>query len=113
MIVRIVKIQGKHPKARWVVVYEGDCFDIRRLLTEQIARRKSQGAADTEDLFARPDGNYPCFRDVMRTVLTELTDPMTGQERVAYRSANYFATKLGELGLSVAQIAEWLSQART
>ena len=44
-------------------------------------------------------------------VLTEanaLTDPMTGEERVAYSFRHYFATKLVELGLSVAQIAEWL-----
>jgi integrase len=111
IIIRIVKHQGKHPKARGVVVYEGDCFDIRRLLTDQITWRKSQGAVDTDDLFAWPDGTYPYFRDVMRTMLTEagaLHDPMTGEERVAYSFRHYFATKLVELGLSVAQIAEWL-----
>ena len=51
------------------------------------------------------------FRYNFRKVLTEanaLTDPMTGEERVAYSFRHYFATKLIELGLSVAQIAEWL-----
>jgi integrase len=51
------------------------------------------------------------FRDPMRSMLTEagaLVDPMTGEDRVAYSFRHYFATKLIELGLSVAQIAEWL-----
>ena len=111
IIIRIAKNQGKHPKARGVVVYEGDCIDIRRLLTDQIAWRRSQGAVDTDDLFAWPDGSFPYLRDVMRTMLTEagaLHDPMTGEERVAYSFRHYFATKLVELSLSVAQIAEWL-----
>ena len=111
IIVRIVRHQGKHPKARGVVVYEGDCFDVRSLLVDHIAWRQQQGAKDTYDLFAWPDGTHPHFRDIMRSVLTEanaLTDPMTGEERVAYSFRHYFATKLVELGLSVAQIAEWL-----
>ena len=51
------------------------------------------------------------FRDVLNTVLTEakaLIDPMTKEKRVAYSFRHFFATKLIELGLSVAQIAEWL-----
>ena len=112
IIVRIIKNQGKHPKARGVVVYEGDrFFNIRRLLIEHISWRKSQGARDNDDLFAWQDGTYRYFRYNFRKVLTEanaLTDPMTGEERVAYSFRHYFATKLVELGLSVAQIAEWL-----
>ena len=111
IIVRIVRHQGKHPKARGVVVYEGDCFDVRSLLVDHIAWRQQQGAKDTYDLFAWPDGTHPHFRDILRSVLTAanaLTDPMTGEERVAYSFRHYFATKLVELGLSVAQIAEWL-----
>lgn len=111
IIVRVIKHQGKHPSARGVVVYEGDVFNIRRLLTDHIAWRRSQGATDRDDLFAWQNGRHPFFRDVMRHVLTEanaLTDPMTGDERVTYSFRHYFATKLIELGLSVAQIAEWL-----
>ena len=111
IIIRVSKNQGKHPKARGVVVYEGDVFDIRPLLADQIARRRSQGAKDTDDLFAWPNGNYPYFRDVMRDMLTQanaLTDPMTGEDRTAYSFRHYFATKLIELGLSIAQVAEWL-----
>ena len=57
-----------------------------------------------------PDGSFPVFRDVLNTVLTEanaLIDPMTKEKRVAYSFRHFFATKLIELGLSVAQIAEW------
>ena len=111
IIVRVIKHQGKHPSARGVVVYEGDVFNIRRLLTDLIAWRRSQGATDRDDLFAWQNGRHPFFRDMMRHVLTEanaLTDPMTGDERVTYSFRHYFATKLIELGLSVAQIAEWL-----
>jgi integrase len=112
IIIRIIKNQGKHPKARGVVVYEGDrFFNIRRLLIEHIAWRKSQGASDNDDLFAWQDGTYPYFRYNFRKVLTDanaLTDQMTGEERVPYSFRHYFATKLVELGLSLAQIAEWL-----
>ena len=41
-------------------------------------------------------------------VAKALIDPMTKEKRVAYSFRHYFATKLIELGLSVAQIAEWL-----
>jgi integrase len=111
IIIRIFRHQGKHPKARGVVVYEGDCFDIRRLLTEHIAWRRSQGAADSDGLFTWPDGSLPYFRGIQRRVLIgahALIDPETGDERVAYSFRRYFATKLVELGLSIAQIAEWL-----
>ena len=62
-------------------------------------------------MFAGPDGTFPVFRDVLNTVLTAagaLIDPMTKEKRVAYSFRHYFATKLIGLGLSVAQIAEWL-----
>ena len=48
---------------------------------------------------------------MLNAVLTEakaLIDSMTKEKRVAYSFRHYFATKLIELGLSVAQIAEWL-----
>jgi integrase len=112
IIIRILARQGKHPKARSVVVYEGDpYFDIRRLLREHIAWRRSQGAIDRDELFAWPDGTYPHFRDIFHKVLTAanaLTDPMTGDVRAAYSFRHFFATRLVELGYSVPQIAEWL-----
>ncbi|MFZ0021886.1 MAG: hypothetical protein WAL10_31620, partial [Acetobacteraceae bacterium] len=95
IIIRVIKHQGKHPSARGVVVYEGDVFNIRRLLTDLIAWRRSQGATDRDDLFAWQNGRHPFFRDMMRHVLTEanaLTDPMTGDERVTYSFRHYFAT---------------------
>ena len=48
---------------------------------------------------------------MLDTVLSKanaLTDPMTDEKRVAYSFRHYFATKLIERNLSVAQIAEWL-----
>ena len=51
----------------------------------------------------------PDFDNVLRSVLREanaLIDPMTGESRVGYSFRHYFATRLIELGLSVAQIAE-------
>ena len=116
ILIDVIKRQGKHPKPRRVVVYEGDVFDIRTLLAEHIAWRRSQHAHDTDDLFAWPDGSHPHFRDIFRKVLTDanaLTDPMTGEERVAYSFRHYFATKLVELGLSVPQIAEWLGTSKS
>jgi integrase len=112
ILIRVIKHQGKHREPRSVIVYEGDpAFDVRKLLIDHIAWRRSQGAANTDYLFAWPDGSFPVFRDVLNTVLTEakaLIDPMTKEKRVAYSFRHYFATKLIELGLSVAQIAEWL-----
>jgi integrase len=52
ILITIVKAQGKHKRERGVVVYEGDVFPIRRLLSEQIASRRADGASDTDDLFA-------------------------------------------------------------
>lgn len=112
ILIRVIKRQGKHREPRSVIVYEGDpAFDVRKLLVDHIEWRRSQGAANTDCLFAWPDGSFPAFRDVLNTVLTEakaLIDPMTKEKRVAYSFRHYFATKLIELGMSVAQIAEWL-----
>ena len=112
ILIRITKKQGKHANPRSVIVYEGDAaFDVRRLLSDHIAWRREQGTSGRDCMFAWPDGSFPNFRDVLDTVLTladALTDPMTGEKRVAYSFRHYFATRLVELGLSVAQIAEWL-----
>ena len=99
-----------------MIVYEGDpAFNIRKLLADHIAWRRSQGASDRDYLFAWPDGSFPVLRDALNTVLTKadaLVDPMTGERRVAYSFRHYFATKLIEQGLSVPVIAEWLGTAR-
>jgi integrase len=112
ILIRVVKHQGKHRDARSVIVYEGDrAFNIRKLLREHIAWRREQGATDRDYMFAWPDGSFPVFRDVFDTVLRQanaLTDPMTGEKRVAYSFRHYFATRLIEQRLSVAQVAEWL-----
>lgn len=112
ILIRVVKHQGKHRDARSVTVYEGNrAFNIRRLLREQIERRREQGATDRDCMFAWPDGSFPVFRDTLDDVLRQasaLTDPMTGEKRVAYSFRHFFATLLIERGLSVAQIAEWL-----
>ena len=113
ILIRVFKHQGKHREPRSVIVYEGtdQPFKIRRLLREHIEWRRSQGATDRDDLFAWPDRSHPTFRDVLDTVLSKanaLTDPMTDEKRVAYSFRHYFATKLIERNLSVAQIAEWL-----
>jgi integrase len=112
ILIRVVKHQGKHREPRSVIVYEGDpAFDVRRLLMETKAWRISQGATDNDYLFAWADGSFPVFRDALDTLLTAagaLIDPMTKEKRVAYSFRHYFATKLIGLGLSVAQIAEWL-----
>jgi integrase len=112
IFIRVTRNQGKHPMPRSVVVYEGDrMFDIRRLLIDHIAWRRSQGAADQDYMFAKPDGSFPQFRNALDGALTKagaLTDPMTGEKRVAYSFRHYFATRLVELGLSVPQIADWL-----
>ena len=111
IFIRVLKNQGKHPKPRSVVVFEGNTFPVRRLLANHIDWRRSQGATDTDYLFAWPDGSFPTFRDGLDTVLAEanaLTDPMTGEKRVAYSFRHYFATLLIERGLSVPHIAAWL-----
>ncbi len=112
IFIRVTKNQGKHPKPRSVVVFEGNrVIRIRHLLANHIEWRRSQGATDTDYLFAWPDGSLPSFRDVLDSVLTAadaLNDPMTGEKRVAYSFRHFFATLLIERGLSVAAIAEWL-----
>jgi integrase len=112
IFIRVTKNQGKHPKPRSVVVFEGDgSFRIRQLLTGHIAWRRGQGASDTDYLFAWKDGSFPTFRAALDTALMEanaLIDPMTGEKRVAYSFRHYFATLLIELGLSVPVIAAWL-----
>lgn len=111
IIIQVEKHQGKHKRHRPVVVYEADVFPIRRLLTDLIAYRRSQGATAQDCLFARPDGRFPTYKSPTRTVLTKADarfDPMTGLQRSAYSFRHYFATKLIELGLSVPQVADWL-----
>jgi hypothetical protein len=113
ILINVAKHQGKHTDDRVVIVYEGDDqpFAIRWLLHQHIAWRRSQGAEDRDYLFAWPDGRFPVFRDGLDDVLRQanaLTDPMTGEKRVAYSFRHYFATKLITRSLSVAQIAEWL-----
>jgi integrase len=112
IFIRVTKNQGKHPKPRSVVVFEGNPETrIRHLLAAHLEWRRSQGATDRDYLFAWADGTFPSFRDVLDTVLTAanaLIDPMTGEKRVAYSFRHFFATLLIERGLSVAAIAEWL-----
>jgi integrase len=112
ILIHVVKHQGKHRGARRVIVFEGDhTLPIRGLLHAHIAWRRDQGATDRDYLFAWPNGSFPVFRDALDTVLTQanaLTDPITGEKRVAYSFRHYFATKLIGRGLSVAQVAEWL-----
>lgn len=112
IFIRVTKNQGKHPKPRSVVVFEGNpVIRIRPLLANQIEWRRSLGATDRDYLFAWPDGSFPTFRDVLDSVLTQagaLVDHMTGEKRVAYSFRHFFATLLIERGLSVAAIAEWL-----
>ncbi len=53
----------------------------------------------------------PVFRAGLQQVLEQanaLTDPMTGEPRVAYSFRHYFATVPIQKGLSVAHIADWL-----
>ena len=79
ILIRVFKRQGKHREPRSVIVYEGDpAFEVRKLLVDHIAWRRSQGATEQDYLFAWPDGTFPVFRDVLDTVLTEakaLIDP--------------------------------------
>jgi integrase len=112
IFIRVTKNQGKHPKPRSVVVFEGNpVIRIRHLLATHIEWRRRQGATDTDFLFSWPDGSLPSFRDVLDSVLiaaNALIDAMTGEKRVAYSFRHFFATLLIERGLSVAAIAEWL-----
>jgi integrase len=112
IIIRVLKNQGKHHAPRSVVVFEGNpAFPIRRLLTQHIAWRESQGADKTDYLFARPDGSFLRTREVLNSALSDagaLIDPMTGEKRVAYSFRHFFATLLIERGLSVPQVAAWL-----
>jgi hypothetical protein len=95
----VFKRQGKHGKGRSVIVYEGDpAFNIRKLLADHIAWRRSQGASDRDYLFAWPDGSFPVLRDALNTVLTKgdaLVDPMTGERRVAYSFRHSMARACG------------------
>jgi integrase len=112
IFIRVTKNQGKHPKPRSVVVFEGNpLIRVRHLLASHIEFRRSQGATDTDYLFAWPNSSFPSFRDVLDSVLSAanaLIDPMTAEKRVAYSFRRYFATLLIERGFLVAQIAEWL-----
>ena len=108
----MTKNQGKHPKPRSVVVFEGNpVLNIRHLVTDLIAWRRRQGAKDTDYLFAWKDNTWPTFRGALDTVLREasaLIDPMSGERRVAYSFRHYFATVQIERGLSVAHLAQWM-----
>ena len=112
IIIRVTKNQGKHPKPRSVVVFEGNpVLNIRHLVTDLIAWRRGQGAKDTDYLFAWKDNTWPTFRGALDTVLREasaLIDPMSGERRVAYSFRHYFATVQIERGLSVAHLAQWM-----
>lgn len=112
IIIRVTKNQGKHPKPRSVVVYEGNpAVHVRRLLADLIQMRRRQGAKDTDYVFAREDGMWPTFRKVLDSALREanaLIDPMTSERRVAYSFRHYFATVQIERGISVAHLAEWM-----
>ncbi len=112
IIIRVIKDQGKHPKARSVVLFEGNpALNVRHLVSDLIAWRRSQGATETDYLFARPDNTWPTFRGALDDVLRDanaLIDPMNGEKRVAYSFRHYFATVQIERGLSVAHLAEWM-----
>jgi integrase len=112
IIIRVVKNQGKHPKARSVVVYEGNlALNVRHLLADLIQVRRGQRAQETDYIFARQDGSWPTFRKALDSVLRDanaLIDPMSGERRVAYSFRHYFATVQIERGISVAHLAEWM-----
>lgn len=112
IIIRMIKDQGKHPKARSLVLFEGNpALRLRHLVSDLIAWRRSQGATETDFLFARPDNTWPTFRDALDDVLREanaLIDPMSREKRVAYSFRHHFATVQIERGLSVAHLAEWM-----
>jgi integrase len=110
MTIFVERKAGKHFRARPVPIYEGGVLPVRRLLTEMIEARKTEGATD-QDLLFQWKGNTPVFRSGLQKVLEQasaVTDPMTGERRVAYSFRHYFATVLIQKGLSVAHIAEWL-----
>jgi integrase len=126
ILITVRPCQGKHPRPREVIVFEGGMeFNARRLLHELIEWRKSQGATDDDPLFAYRDGREPIFRDVLDTVLRKantlidpltgekrsynaLIDPLTGEKRSSYSFRHFFATRLIERKLSVPFIAAWL-----
>jgi integrase len=112
ILIQVIARQGKHKPPRRVIVFEGNpAFDVRALLTDLIAWRKSQGAKDTDYLFTWPDGSFPVFRDALDSVLTDakaLHDPMSGEKRVAYSFRHYFATMLLGRGVPIAVVADWL-----
>ena len=112
ILIQVIARQGKHKPPRQVIVFEGNpAFDVRALLLDLIAWRKSQDAKDTDYLFTWVNGSFPVFRDVLNSVLTEasaLIDPMTGEKRVAYSFRHYFATMLLGRGVPIAVVADWL-----
>lgn len=112
IIIHVEPRQGKRTEGRDVIVYEGnEAFDIRRLLTEQIAVRRDQGATARDYLFARPDGSFYDYRDIWADVTRQAdckVDPMTGEARVPYSLRHYFATECIARGLTVPMVAEWL-----
>jgi integrase len=110
MTIFVDRKAGKHLRSRAVRIYEGGVLPVRRLLTEVIEARRAEGATD-QDLLFQWSGNTPVFRSGLQKVLEQadaMTDPMTGEPRVAYSFLHYFATLLIHKGLSVPHIAEWL-----
>jgi integrase len=80
-------------------------------VSDLVEWRRSQGATETDYLFARPDNTWPTFRDVLDKVLRDanaLIDQMSGEKKVAYSFRHYFATAQIERGLSVAHLAKWM-----
>lgn len=112
ILIQVAKRQGKHLRARPVVVFEGGVFPIRELLIDLLKHRHAEGAGAPDLLFGwRNYGEPPRFRAGLNDVLTEagcLYDPTTCKNRVMYSFRHYFATLLISRGLSVSKIAEWL-----
>jgi integrase len=112
IVITVLPRQGKHPRPRDVVVFEGGMeFNVRRLLHELVDLRIAQGAGKRDPLFAYPDGREPMFRDVLNNVLREanaVIDPLTNEKRTEYSFRHFFATRLIERGLSVPFIAAWM-----
>jgi integrase len=112
ILISVMPRQGKHPKAREVIVFEGGLeFNVRRLLADLIRWRKSHGATDHDLLFSYPDGREPIFRVALDTVLKMANaevDPLTNEKRCSYAFRHFFAVRLIQRKHSVPFIAAWL-----
>lgn len=114
IVISIWRKQGKHGLDRSVVVLEApdSPFPVRRLLRDQITRRKAQGASPTDPLFpwrdeARAKSDRKLWASVLKAAGATI-DPLTGERRTAYSLRHYFATRLITRGLPVPKIAAWL-----